>query len=169
MKIGFPIRRQGPCVNSLKGGSIPGTGNNINATNPQHFDDKLFCSLKNPDGNRRDRKIPICSFPGLHVFRSFKFSVYGPRNFVLNAFFQIYSLSPDWKSANLHSFPTGKHAFISMNHSASRFYLLLNLSCFTAFAAPLPEEHTSSMTTFSRVQLPISRPQPNIAFQAYNF
>ena len=88
------------------------------------------------------------------------------------AFFQTvdaWTLSPDWKSANLHSFPTGKHAFISMNHSASRFYLLLNLSCFTAFAAPLPEEHTSSMTTFSRVQLPISRPQPNIAFQAYNF
>jgi len=95
---GFPIRRQGPCANGLKEGSIPGTENNINATNPQHFDDKLFCSLKKPAGNRKDRKNSHLFLSRMHVFRPFKFSVYGPNNFVLNAFFQIYSLSPDWKS-----------------------------------------------------------------------
>ncbi|WP_417006433.1 hypothetical protein [Akkermansia sp.] len=82
----------------MKEGSIPGTGNNINATNPQHFDDKLSCSLKKTDGNRTDRKNSHPFLSRMHVFRPFKFSVYGPNNFVLNAFFQIYSLSPDWKS-----------------------------------------------------------------------
>lgn len=59
--------------------------------------------------------------------------------------------------------------FISMNHSASRFYLLLNLSCFAACAVPLPEEYSSSMTTSSPRAAADSRPQPHIAFQAYNF
>lgn len=125
----------------------------------------IFLSFLLPSGFFKEQKslsskccglVALILFPVPGMEPPFRLLTHGPCLRIGNPLICIHSLLENM-------------TFISMNHSASRFYLLLNSSCFTAFAAPLPEEHTSSMTTFSRVQLPISRPQPNIAFQAYNF
>ena len=67
---------------------------------------------------------------------SFRLLAYGPCLRIGNPLICIHSLLENM-------------TFVSMNNSASIFCIMLNLSCFAALAVPLPEEHSSSMTTSS--------------------